>query len=362
MSSPNRNAEVSWKQGKNDVEACIHEIPTLGPNPTMSTLQNDDSFEAPSNNTTLTIEHKTAASTSHGSAKMFGWITKRTLAIAALFLLSSGGCAFFFSQWLEIPGLEDQITKLEGVTSELQTQVDRLEEQNEAFALTNDKLNKTAQRYEELNDELHQNNLRLNDTISGLEGQVGVLSNENDRYERLNQDLASIVTFLNETAVAMDATAEALVDFVAQQIDVYRILVVESIHNTYRQRIATWDCDFYNVFRANEFARNFTMPIGAEMFPLVMDYVDERVLTELCLDREDLELQLKTLVGQNRSLASISIDQLIAGIQVYTEAAIDYYFPDADDEPGGLTPLDWATAGYSCEGLPIELQFAVKQA
>jgi hypothetical protein len=274
---------------------------------------------------------------------------------------------------------------------ELQENVEDLQEQNEEFATLNNQLNETnlvlssevdrlenatslLERQNEqlfllsesLSSETAQlefSNEQLNETVVGLEGRVLDFELENNRLTQLNSDLGTIVSFLNTTTANLDETFDAVSAFLADQINVNRFLVLETLQNTYQQRLSSWDCDFRDAFRNRDFVSDGRIPIGADDYPAVVAYVDEQLLTELCLDQADFEQHLESAVVQSGIVPPVSttVNQLIMGVQTYTNLAVDYYFPDNGDAVGGLADEDWAAASYNCENLPAELQFSVSR-
>merc|ERR1712125_91657 len=101
-----------------------------------------------------------------------------------------------------------------------------------------------------------------------------------------------IVSFINETGNNFDDTFETITNFLSEQITAYRAVVIETLQNTYSQRIASWDCAYRDMFRLEEFVNDGRLPIGAGSYPNVIEYVEERVLSELCLSTPDFEIYL----------------------------------------------------------------------
>jgi hypothetical protein len=243
--------------------------------------------------------------------------------------------------------LNSEVDRLENATSLLERQNEQL------FLLTESLSSETAQ--------LEFSNEQLNETVVGLEGMVVDFELENNRLTQLNSDLGTIVSFLNTTTANLDETFDAVSAFLAGQINVNTFLVLETLQNTYQQRLSSWDCDFRDAFRNRDFVSDGSIPIGADDYPAVVAYVDEQLLTELCLNQADFEQYLETAVVQGGVVPPVSttVNQLITGVQTYTNLAVDYYFPDNGDALGGLTDEDWLEASYNCENLPAELQFSV---
>jgi hypothetical protein len=407
------------------------------------------------NNSVMTIEHKTVGSGGGGAAGrslIFG-LSKPMFGLVALLLLGGGTTfAYAIAQWIRIPGLQTQIEELElevdrlGLeVDRLTTEVDRLAVQNDRLENLNDRLNSTVVEFEALNEQLNASNVvfellngdlnmtafdligsvedlqdqneefailntqlnetnlalssevnrlenatsllerqneqlfllteslssetaqlessneQLNETVVDLEGMVVDFELENNRLTQLNSDLGTIVSFLNTTTANLDETFDAVSAFLAGQISVNRFLVLETLQNTYQQRLSSWDCDFRDAFRNRDFANDGNIPIGTDDYPEVVAYVDEQLLTELCLDQADFEQYLESAVVQGGIVPPVSttVNQLITGVQTYTNLAVDYYFPDNGDAVGGLTEEEWLEASYNCENLPADLQFSV---
>lgn len=266
---------------------------------------------------------------------------------------------------------------------ELEARVEELQEQNNEFAtLVNSQLNETnlalnsevdrlanatsilERQTESLYSETAElafSNERLNETVVDLETTLVTFKVENNRLTQTNSDLGTIVSFLNETTVDLNETFDSVSAFLAGQITINRLIVLETLQNTLQQRLSNWDCGFRDTFRNRNFANDGTIPIGADDYPAVVAYIDEQLLTELCLDQADFEQFLESAVVQAGTVPPVSttVNQLITGVQTFTNLAIDHYFPDRGDAVGGLTIEDWAAAAsYNCDNLPTELQFS----
>lgn len=258
---------------------------------------------------TLTIEQRSQ------SRGMWGIGRPKTMFIGCLYLLLIGGLAYFILEWLEIPGLNEQLDRLSG-------EVDRLETQNRVFADLNQELNATSQQ--------------LNDTVSELTVQV-------DGLEKINKDLTSVVGFLNETAGDLGESLEQITEYLASQIESNKVLVLSNLENTMRQRALNWDCNYGALFGQNEWGSDFDLAIPASGWSDVVAYVNENVLEELCLSVADFNMYLSDEydVWNSRNL--------ISAVSGYTTTAMDWYFPE--EEEIGLSHEDWAAASFNCENL-----------
>ena len=125
----------------------------------------------------------------------------------------------------------------------------------------------------------------------------------------------------------------------------------EALQNTYHQRVANWDCALRDQFALEAFASDDNLAIPSDVINDVMDYVDERVLSDLCLDMDDFQNFLSDRYGNE----DITTNRLVTSVQRYTWSALDYYFPE--DGETGLTDEDWATADYECGNLATEQKY-----
>lgn len=221
----------------------------------------------------------------------------------------------------------------------------------------NDKLNATVEELQEINVALNDTANRLEDTnqqlgvkVLDLEEQNAVFADQNDKLTKTVNDLILISSFLNETSAGLSASLEQITTFLAEQIESNRAILIQTLENTYRQRKDGWNCDYNSVFGGETFVQNYNTQISATDLDRIMDYVSNRVLDELCLDQEDfmrfLELPQYTPLTSNR---------LNSAMTVYAERAIDYYFPDRNEN--GLTWEDWADAAFDCEKLPATKRY-----
>ena len=233
--------------------------------------------------------------------------------------------------------LKDQVDRLEGEVYDLAAENDRLDDL--VGALSNE-----TEHLSEMGDLL-----RIN--VDRLESKVNELEVENNRLEALTSDLQSIASFLNETADNLGDAYDEVAAFLAEQISTNRVLVMETLENTYHQRVANWDCALTDNFALEEFSKDRNTPIPANSFSAVMEYVEERVLSDLCLDIDDFEQYME----QRYDGQDITTNRLVASVQRYTWNALDYYFPEGDDI--GLSPQDWAAASFNCDNLSVNQQF-----
>ena len=298
--------------------------------------------------------------------------------VAVIVLLSSGSAAWFFSQWLSIPGLKQEVARLEGQVSRLSRELDDLAYENARYSMLNSQLNKTVEEYQSLNIQLNASTTRLESLNSQLNQSNGVfaelnsqLSSQNQVYSTLNfqlnqtkqqlaainQDLIAVVGFLNDTSNNLQKSLEYVVDYLSDQIAVNRFLVLETLKNTFQQRSQNWDCGFRDYFRTETFVQDVTTSINNDnstMLADVLDYIDNRLLADFCLDISDMSTYLGANMPANvTDLGELTSDELLQGITRYVSLAMDYYFANNHAASGndGISPEDWAKAAYQCRNL-----------
>jgi myosin heavy subunit len=266
--------------------------------------------------------------------------------------------------------LEDVTNSLNETNQELSQQVENLTTQNENYAQLNENLNSTALYFsaevdvlkdtisqlilendalanltgalESIKDRLSDITVEQNETLIELRSTLESFTAENDRLQDLNSDLLTIVGFLNETSVGIDDSLSEITGFLSSQIAANGALVIESLENTYRQRVATWDCDYRDVFREQAFGSDFNAPITER--ETVLSYVDDRVLSELCLDRDDFDRYLSSTFPEG-----LTSYRLARAVVEYTSEALDYYFPEENEV--GLSRTEWSDASYACKNI-----------
>jgi len=250
----------------------------------------------------------------------------KTFMMGGLCLILIGGVVYFLLEWLEIPGLNEQLDRLEG-------EVDRLEEQNNV--------------YKDLNKQLETTSKALNSSVVELTVQV-------DELEMVNKDLQSVSDFLNETAGQLGQTVDEISDFLGKQIEANKALVLGNLENTMKQRIMGWDCSYGNLFASRDWGSNFDIAISAQDWDEVLGYVNENVLEETCLSLSDFE---DYFTANSVQWPKWNSKNLISAVSAYSTAALDWYFPEEGET--GLTHTDWAAASYDCQQLTTKFTYSL---
>jgi uncharacterized coiled-coil DUF342 family protein len=250
----------------------------------------------------------------------------------------------------------------------LEQEVDRLARTNEDLVDTNTNLWQAIDVLSNETSALSGRNEYLNQTVQNLNAEVVILSTEIDRLHILTSNLGSVVRFLNETAASIDQNFDEFAAYLASQTDYYRFLVVNTLELLHLQQISNWDCDFRSFFATESFANNRSQPIGVSRYAEVMAYVDNHILTGLCLSKLDFEEYLDSEVVKSGVFppANVSVNELTRAVNMYSTLALQFYFPPSMPNGGdgfGLTPMEWSDASYQCEklGSTRQYKFFVKQ-
>lgn len=288
---------------------------------------------------------------------------------------------------------EEQNDRLNASVAELERQNDILEENNADYAALNAQLNETNQNLSDEVDtlevitqglnatvvELDEVNQNLTVQVDRLEVANGNLTVQVDELETANANLTAtvdeleqqvknleeILEFIKEYADEIQESVESIAAFLADQIEIYRQLIMVRLELTYQQSTIGWVCGYDLTFRGQPFTDDPNSPMGAAYYPLAVvsddgaddGYVEEEVLTELCLNNTDFELYLSNLTDSEiNPPVNVTSNELQVGVSRYTGFALEWYFPSTSAGPG-LDSADWANASYDCKNLDIEQRF-----
>ncbi len=91
-----------------------------------------------------------------------------------------------------------------------------------------------------------------------------------------------------------------------------------------------------------------------------MEYIDEYVASEVCASKEDFQhfLVNDPVIGYSGSSppVNISFRAIRSGVERYFSAIMDHYF--SGDR---VSKLQWLTAEFDCQNLPVELRYIWKK-
>ena len=249
--------------------------------------------------------------------------------------------------------------QLDETTNDLQTQVN-------ALSMENKRLDATVASYAKENlilgdnvDRLESTNEELAFKVQNLNSTAMILTRENNRLSLLNDDLKVIASFLNETTFTLKDSYDDVVAFLARQIDAGRAIWTKTTQNLYRARTNNMVCDIQSRFSGQPFVVDPTAAIGGTHYDEVIAYVEETILTELCIRRDQFEA---FLLGESTKVTSsdITLNDLVRSLTRYNMMVFDYYFPrdvSRVDNGKALGTDDWAAANYQCEELPMSKRF-----
>lgn len=285
----------------------------------------------------------------------------------------------------EIQELKTQNLEYAQLNNRLQTQVGVLGKDLESFRSALEDLSQehsvlqnTTEALQNLAMQFSNTTFDQNETLKVLQQTLEGFRDENDRLETFNAKLEAGLEYLNDTLLAngnlVESSAIALTEItrvLGEQVQQQQWTTLQQLEISYRQFLAGWDCDYRDVFRSKDFGQDFdTAILGTStteerallLPPDVQNYLGDRVFSKVCLDQGDFSKFLFELtVGEGRVVTS---NQLIRAIVLYTEDAMQYYFPLVEaPESGtdgaaalasagsedGITMSEWIDASFRCD-------------
>jgi len=259
------------------------------------------------------------------------------------------------------------------LNAELQTSGEALTGELDELTDLTETLTKSVKDYEQLSDELSAEvtkleaaNEDLDTQIVDLGTEVTNLGDENDRLSKLIEDFDKIEEFLSEQAENIQDSVEQLASFLSDQIDTNSDLVLTRMATAAQQKTYSWVCGYDLTYRGFPFSNDPNAEIGSTFYPMVavgegndQGYVEETVLSELCLDSTDFELYLANFIGTTSvPPVEVTTNELQSCVSRYVDLAMDWYYPGTDQaDEGGVSKDDWAAANFDCENLPREKKF-----
>lgn len=194
----------------------------------------------------------------------------------------------------------------------------------------------------------------LNDTVNELHVAVSIFEEENDKIRELNEDLGKIVGFLQVEADSVQKSYAELAEQLADTILRKEILAEVGLKERMRSELAGWECGFLTAFGNQDFSKNQEISIGYSNYDFVMSYISDRLLSDLCIVRANLEVYLRNEVITSGSyLWDINMKDLAFGINMYASDVLDHYFPSENDI-NGLENVVWNIADYDCRNLDLD--------
>ena len=109
-----------------------------------------------------------------------------------------------------------------------------------------------------------------------------------------------------------------------------------------------WECDLETAF-VNQ---DFTISLGYSNYEDVMSYISGKILSDVCIVRDNLEFYLMNkVINGGYALHDITLNDLALGVNEYLEKVLDHYFPGENES--GLGNDVWDAANYDCRNLDL---------
>lgn len=253
----------------------------------------------------------------------------------------------------------EHIQELKLLNTNLNTEVRELN-------ILNMNLTHNLEVFSDLNDDLEENvetlnseNLSLQSSIKRLDSALQDLSAQNAQFKALNEDLKSVVTFLNSTASNIEESLDEIVSYLATLIENYRSLALKSLEINYQTKTRNFACDLSRQFHNEKFVTEPSSSLN-EYYPIVLDFIETKVLSEVCADIGDFMIFLDDEVGmKNTKIRSmITFEDVVHALEIYTSLLQDFYFSNkANETDNTVTDFEWEDASFNCDELSVRFRF-----
>ena len=238
-------------------------------------------------------------------------------------------------------GLQTNVEDLAG-------EVDFFREALEDLTSEHSVLQETTTALQGLAEEFSNSTVDQQETLAVLKETLDGFQAENDRLEEFNEKLESGLNYLNETLFANGNLVESSTNTLAEISEILGERVQQQQQSTlvqleisYRQLLAGWDCGFNDVF---SFGQGTVIAISGGSLPVdVRNYLDDRVLSNLCLDFNDFERYVFATTS-----GGVTSSDLVRALTLYTEDAMKYYFPADASSGNGVSLDEWKEASFQC--------------
>jgi len=265
---------------------------------------------------------------------------------------------------------------LQAETAELAREVESFREALGQLTDEHSILQNTTTALQDLATRFANTTIDQNETLEVLKITLEGFQAENDRLEDFNEKLETGLDYLNDTLFANGNLVESsavtlgeITQVLGEQVKQQQRTTLQQLEISYRQLLAGWDCDYRDVFRSEAYGQDYDTLLVSEswggLLPLeVQTYVEERVLSKLCLDPKDFQTYLFSTNADG-----VTSNQLIRAVVLYTEDAMKYYFESSlaesnsdgentntvEDNPNananGVTLSEWIDASFRCDRL-----------
>ena len=193
----------------------------------------------------------------------------------------------------------------------------------------------------------------LNETESELNEAVALFVEENQQFRELNENLGKIVSFLEVEANGVQESYDELAKQLADTILRKEVLAEIGLKERMKAELSGWECGLLIAFGNQDFSEDQEIPIGYSDYYHVMNYISDKILSDLCIVQENLEVYLWEEVIPGKQIWDINLKDLAFGVNIYSAKVLDHYFPDENDTEG-LENYVWNVADYDCRNLDLD--------
>mmetsp|Transcript_47928 Transcript_47928/g.70969 ORF Transcript_47928/g.70969 Transcript_47928/m.70969 type:complete len:448 (+) Transcript_47928:97-1440(+) len=182
---------------------------------------------------------------------------------------------------------------------------------------------------------------------------------ENARFEQINANLSTIVDFVSSSGKGVTQSYTALTLFLETSIENNQRLLLNRMKFNMNAKVKNWKCGLKDEFP--DATEDTVISIrGGGLYPEILNYLNNTVLSELCIDVSDFERYLQDWYndenGSSNNTTNITLNELTFGLNFYSLEVFNYYFPD-NSVVVGITEEEWAEADYQCRNFPPGKQF-----
>lgn len=242
----------------------------------------------------------------------------------------------------------ESTNKLNQTVGDLAGELATLRESEQALAETVEHYGEVARILESEVVILTNQTDDLNETISELNFIVANFTEENNRFRELNANLRTIVSFLEDEADDVQTSYAELAQHLADTIEQKRVLAEIALKERMNSELMCWECDLETAF-VNQ---DFTISLGYSNYEDVMSYISGKILSDVCIVRDNLEFYLMNkVINGGYALHDITLNDLALGVNEYLEKVLDHYFPGENES--GLGNDVWDAANYDCRNLDL---------
>jgi hypothetical protein len=244
---------------------------------------------------------------------------------------------------------------------ELNETVKELVKELDSAVISQQTLKDSIDDYIVIKQTLEQEVSMLSNTAGNLNSQVEELNEAIEEFKDENTKLRTIVSFLEDEANGVQQSYDELADALADTIIRKRALVRIALEERMKAELAGWECGLLTAFDTHQFAQNVNLPIGNSHYVDVIAYVNDKLLSDFCIETGKFESYLKDeIITDGASIWTINLKDLTRGVNIYSSEVLDYYFPDEGDT-NGLDGETWEIANYDCSNLSQEDRYTYSE-